>query len=233
MERHIQCMFAITAVPCFLPSKYAFIWSSHKLYCLNERMESLFCKWKQLKVVVNIPVDMYHFCINKFTLVESVFVFEIFSGFCVLCNSFIHCFPGSRICCHYPAHLSYLEVHAMLCPYKQKKVRKGVSCAHRPTACCWIWPPDTAVLSGPAHVSQDTAHTYYKDDVFAVKIISTFLPCCLSLATSCRVVLGLLFLLPQPLELKSPEFMMFVFYWGRLAGKVQQSKNLLLRSPTL
>lgn len=82
-------MFAVTAVPCILPSKYAFIWSSHKLYCLNERMESLFCKWKQLKVVVNIPVDMYHFCTNKFTLVESVFVFEIFSGFvCCVIHSF-------------------------------------------------------------------------------------------------------------------------------------------------
>lgn len=104
---------------------------------LNKRIESLFCKWKLFKVVVNISVDMYHFCINKFTLVESAQLFLHFQLFiydviCVFID--FQTAEFAVIILHISLALKFL----LFCSYEQKTAWKGTD-----RHCCWIWPPET------------------------------------------------------------------------------------------
>lgn len=82
------------------------------LYFVNEN---------SFKVVVNIPVDMYHFCINKITLVESASVFFLyFQGFMYYVICIFTDFSNGRICCRYPARQSCFKTRTMSCPYEEK-----------------------------------------------------------------------------------------------------------------
>lgn len=178
----------------YLPSKETFIWSSPKMSWLNKRIESLFCKWKQFKVV-NISVDMYHFCINKFTLVESAKLFLHF-------QLFIYWFSNSRICRNYPAHQSCFKIPAVLLLWTENCLKR-----HRLTLLLDLttWNRFKWIVM---LMSTKTLHTLFtKTGVFSTKIISIFLTSHLSLAASCCPVLHLLFPHPQPSEVLDISFL--------------------------
>lgn len=192
VKTHSMHLFAITAVSCIYHLK-TFIWSSPKMSCLNKRIESLFCKWKQFKVVVNIPVDMYHFCINKFTLVESAQFFYIFSFLCIMSFVYSLIFQMAEFAVIL-LHISLALKFLLFCSYEQKTAWKGTN-----WHCCWVWPPETG-LSELSCLRQPRHYTLSLPKLvsFPPKITSVFLTSHLSLAASCCLVLHLLFPHPQP-----------------------------------